>query len=140
MKYDFAPQLTTEHDVRNFTPGERLRGLARWLDPIPTQSVELRLFHYTEGKGTQDVDVVHTLPLDAPGPFEFQLPRGPCSFSGRLVSLAWALELVITPGNQVAPVDLVLSPTAEEIDLTRFALPEEIKKIAKSKFEFARNR
>ncbi len=140
MNTNFAPEIATELDVHQFSPGEKLRGHARWSDPGSVGSAELRLFHYTEGKGTQEVEVVQTLRQDAPGPFEFQLPQGPYSFSGRLISLAWALELIITPGSQVARLDFVLSPTAQEIDLTRHELPEVVKTLSKRIKGFARKR
>lgn len=101
-------------------PGATLSGVARWRLPSPAAVLELRLFWYTRGKGTQDVAIVQTIPLPASRvqgehSFQIELPEGPYSFSGRLISLIWALELVAEPGNRAARVEFVLSPTGEEI-------------------------
>ncbi len=121
------PTLTinTELDNRAFVPNDRLRGNVEWTGLFsPPQSAELRLFHYTSGKGTRDLEIIDIREFDAPGSgdrreFEFQLPAGPPSFSGKLVSLLWALELVIeADGDELSErVELHLSPTGTEIDL-----------------------
>jgi len=108
-------------DSRNaFRPGETLAGTATWELEQPSP-LELRLFWYTVGKGTEDVGVVETLPLPesaASGSYEFrlQLPRGPYAFSGKLISLIWALELVAASG-EVERLDLTVAPTGKEIVL-----------------------
>ena len=91
--------LGTQGDRRGFLPGQEVAGGAAWrLDGIPRE-VEVCLFWFTRGKGTEDVVVVDTVRLDSPSredrrDFRFTLPEGPYSFSGRLISLTWALELV----------------------------------------------
>jgi len=109
-----------------FAPGERLAGSVRWRLPDDPAWVALRLYWRTEGKGTQDVDVVTEERFEAPGrddrrPFDFPLPEGPYSFSGKLITLVWGLELVAEPGGAVAQTDLVISPTGAEL---RLAPPE----------------
>ncbi|MEX1016695.1 MAG: hypothetical protein WDZ31_08110 [Phycisphaeraceae bacterium] len=110
------------HDNRtHFEPGEMLHGLAGWELDDPPKSVELRLSWYTEGKGDQDVQVVQRKAFDhAPAVdaqvFEFPLPTEPYSFSGKLITLCWALELIVN-GRQSTRLDLVIAPGAEEIDL-----------------------
>jgi hypothetical protein len=105
-----------------FRPGEEVRGVASWsLDEDPT-SVELRLFWRTEGKGTQDVGVAETVAFEAAGradrrEFRIRLPEGPYSFTGQLVSLVWAVEVVAEPGSVAGIQDLVVSPTGEAIVL-----------------------
>lgn len=121
------PTLTinTELDNRAFVPNDRLRGKVEWTGlSTPPQSAELRLFHYTSGKGTRDLEIVEVRAFEAPGSgdrrdFEFQLPAGPPSFSGKLVSLLWALELVIDAnGDEISErLEIHLSPTGTEIDL-----------------------
>lgn len=106
----------------NFRPGDTIEGVAGWrLDKEP-RSVELRLFWFTRGKGTEDVTVVNTQTFDAPQleegrKFSFTLPPEPWSFSGQLVSLLWALELVVEPGSQSTRLEFVLAPDGEEIQL-----------------------
>ncbi len=91
------------------------------VDDQPT-SAELRLFWYTSGKGTQDVGVVNTMTFAAPRTddhrdFTLPLPREPYSFSGTLISLIWAIELIVEPGEHVERREIVLSATGEEVVL-----------------------
>lgn len=107
-----------------FTPGEPLSGRVTWRVEDQPSSAELRLFWYTSGKGTQDVGVVDTLSFAAPRPgdqrdFTLPLPREPYSFSGKLISLTWAIELIVEPGGYVERQEFVLSPTGQELVLGR---------------------
>lgn len=103
-------------------PGENVSGRVVWnLDAAP-EAVELRLFWHTSGKGTQDVEIVQDLRIDNPAAsgerdFSFFLPLGPYSFSGSLITLAWALELVALPGGETERVQLVVAPVPAEIRL-----------------------
>ncbi len=106
-----------------FRPGDELKGTVAWsfADAIP-EALELRLFWFTRGKGTQDVDVHKNLRLESPPAqgkrsFCFQLPHAPYSFSGKLVSLTWALEFVAEPAGKAELLEIVLSPSGAEIDL-----------------------
>ena len=123
--------IKTELDNRKFTPGETLRGSVVWDARESGESAELRLFYYTSGRGTRDVEVVERVRWEQPGgagqkTFSFDLPQGPYSFSGQLVSLTWALEFVLEPGTETGRLEFVLSPTAEEIDLYRYPIPEDL--------------
>src|SRR6185369_15538212 len=98
---DLTILLRDERDA--FRPGERLEGVAGWRLEAPPTSAEVRLFYYTRGKGTQDVEVAGRQRFETPQasegrPFTFELPDEPFSFSGQLISLIWALELVLEPG------------------------------------------
>jgi len=120
-------EIEIEDGQHAFAPGERLAGSVRWRLPDDPASVTLRLYWRTGGKGTQDVDVVAEERFEAPGrddrrPFDFRLPEGPYSFSGKLISLIWGLELVAEPAGAVAQTDLVVSPTGAEL---RIGSPEE---------------
>ena len=113
-------------DIRDgytaFRPGDVVEGTVFWqLEPVPAE-VEARLFWYTQGKGDQDVGVVETLPYPNPAPterrpFRFRLPAGPFSFSGKLISLAWAIEVVAQPGDVAGRIEITVSPTGDEIRL-----------------------
>jgi len=115
-------------DVRGsatrFRPGDRIAGSVEWLAGAPPESVELRLFWYTQGEGAQDVNEVHNQRFPSPGQqdsreFSFEFPLSPYSFSGKLISLLWALELVVKPTGEVERLDLTMSPTGEEIRLLK---------------------
>ncbi len=93
----------------SFKPGETVEGAVVGGSP----AVEVRLFWYTEGKGTQDLEVVATAHPDADGRFRLPLPAAPYSFSGKLISLIWAVEAV---GGETCPrVELLVSPDGGEI-------------------------
>ena len=113
-------QVDTADCRAAFLPGETVEGVASWHLDTPPQSVELRLFWYTEGKGDQDLRIVETIPFGQPGAddrraFRVTLPAGPCSFSGKLISLSWALEAVAEPGARAGRLPLVISPSGREI-------------------------
>ena len=114
--------LQFENTNAKFKPGETLSGLAGWRLDQPATSIDLRLFYYTEGKGTQDVVVIHTTSFDNPPqrgshPFQFQLPAAPYSFSGKLISLIWAIEMIVRPGNESTRLPFTLSSDGEEVVL-----------------------
>jgi hypothetical protein len=104
---------------RAFAPGERVEGQASWELPAAPEALEVRLFWATSGRGDADQEVVAVEEVPSPGPsgwlrFGFQLPPGPYSFSGRLVSLAWGIELV-APGEDLAgSVAIVVGPEGRE--------------------------
>ena len=115
-------EIITHNGKTSFLPGEVVAGQVSWATDRPPELIELRLFWRTEGKGTRDVKVVQSLMFEktrwqATRDFKFQLPDSPYSFSGKLISLIWALELVITPTNETARLDIIVSPTESEIML-----------------------
>lgn len=118
------PRLSIElEDGRTvFRPGETVTGVVRWdLDEEATDVV-LRLFWFTEGRGTRDVEVAAEKRFEAPGmedrrSFELRLPDGPYSFSGKLISLIWALELIADPGDRTTRRMLTVGPDRHEVML-----------------------
>lgn len=114
--------LQTEGGNTWFTPGSTVSCTASWHLDREIEKLELRLFWYTEGKGTQDVAVVYRGAVEHPESsghrsFEFRLPSGPYSFSGTLITLRWAIELVALPGEETARLDLLVSPAPVEISI-----------------------
>src|SRR4030095_11382557 len=106
----------------SFRPSEKVAGRFAWdLERAP-KGLELRLFWRTEGKGTQDVVIAASDPIELPHfqgtrEFELSLPASPYSFSGKPTSLVWAIEAVATPGKEHARVDFVMAPGGQEVDL-----------------------
>ncbi len=103
-------------------PGELIEGQASWHLDGDVEAVEVRLFWYTTGKGSQDVEIVRQLRIDSPGTsghhdFSIRVPEGPYSFSGKLITLAWAIELVALPSGRTERLDLLIGPTPVEVDL-----------------------
>lgn len=117
-------KISLKEDRTRFEPGDEIAGAVGWrLDAAP-KSAELRLFWFTQGKGTQDVEVVDTVRFDNPGleearPFRFRLPESPFSCSGKLISILWALELVVESSKESTRADLVVGPGGREVMLTR---------------------
>ena len=115
-------QIDLADGRRTFRPGESLTGVVSW-NVSGVTTAELRLFWYTRGKGTQDVGVVETINFFNPvssdrRPFRLALPDGPYSFSGPLVSILWAIELILEPGPSVERREIVISPSEQEVVVT----------------------
>ena len=106
----------------SFKPGESVEVIAAWeLDDEP-EAIEARLLWYTEGKGTQDISVVQTERVERPGKldgkrFRWTLPEAPYSFSGKLISLLWAVELVAIPTSESTRINIVIAPEGNEVIL-----------------------
>ena len=116
-------EIKTRDDRTVFLPGEKLAGQVMWRLESPPGTAELRLFWRTEGKGTKDVNIVDKITFDNPRQqgvrdFQFQLPDGPYSFSGRLISLVWALELVLGTTWGTERLEIIVSPTMSEVVLS----------------------
>jgi hypothetical protein len=114
--------LATENGGTWYRPGERVRGSVAWRLEGAPEALELRLFWFTSGKGTRDVEVVASHRIESPGSggsrsFELAVPRGPYSFSGRLITLSWAVEAVALPNGETARLDLVIGPRPVEVAL-----------------------
>ena len=114
--------IVLNEDKAAFAPRETIHGTVRWSLDAGTRRLELSLFWHTAGKGTQDVGVIDTRQFDEPGAtgskdFSFTLPEGPYSFSGKLISLIWALELTCSPGSDTVRREITVSPTGQEIIL-----------------------
>ncbi len=119
-------QITIQLDnaVAAYLPGASISGTIVWqiADP-PAESLEIRLLWFTRGKGDRDYDVVDSVTIPVPqasdqAPFEFLAPAWPISFSGKLISLIWAVEVILFPDRQAENREIVISPVGEPL-LTR---------------------
>lgn len=111
--------LFLEDDRTSFKPGETLPLSVLWALPETPRSLEVRLFFHTRGKGTEDIQVAAVQPITAnasagEAAVKFLLPAAPYSFSGKLISVLWSVELVAQPGDRATSCDFVLSPTGKE--------------------------
>ena len=59
--------------------------------------------------------------------FSFDLPPGPYTFSGKLIAMVWALELVLHPSGFTDRVEFIYSPDWREIELCRYPIPDDLK-------------
>jgi len=117
-------QLQLPDGRTKFSPGEAITGTASWQVGNPPTKAELSLIWATRGKGTQDLEIVETIPFSDPQardsrPFRIKLPEAPYSFSGQLISLLWTLELNLDPGDECASVEVVIAPGGKEVALPR---------------------
>lgn len=115
-------KIGLREDRTRFRPGDELVGAAGWQVAAAPRSAEIRLFWFTRGKGTEDVQVIDVVRLENPQAeearqFRFKLPASPYSFSGKLISLIWAIELVLKPSKESRRIEFSMSPDGGEIIL-----------------------
>ena len=112
-----AFRITLEGGRTAFAPGETIAGEVAWNAPVPPGTLALRLFWYTQGKGTRDLGLAWEETLEAAAcsggrRFRVKAPDHPPSVSGKLVSICWALEVI--GSGAVERVDLVIGPRRRE--------------------------
>ena len=111
--------IRTLDDRTAFTPGEEITVVAEWQLADPSPAAELRLVWYTQGKGDADIQIVDRTAIPAPHDtrshlWRVRLPDSPFSFSGKLITLTWAIELVFG-ADQSQRLDIVIAPAGREI-------------------------
>jgi hypothetical protein len=114
--------LQTSDGRKWFKPGELIEGRASWHLDDEVDAIEVRLFWYTSGKGSQDVGIVRVLGSENPDTsgyrdFSIRLPDAPYSFSGKLITLAWAIELVALPNGETERLDVLVGPRPVEVEI-----------------------
>ena len=116
-------EIRLESESSVYQPDAAISGTVQWQLDKPAQSLELRLIYHTTGRGTQDVETVALETFSRPALSESRvfslMPEAGCpwSFSGKLISVVWGLELVTDQEQLVAKCSLVVSPSGQEIDL-----------------------
>jgi hypothetical protein len=112
--------IHTAEGRTNFEPGEPITGKVAWSLPAAPHGIEVRLFWFTRGKGTPDIQTVDQMAIEGPSmqgerAFTFHAPNGPYSFSGPLVSLLWGLEVIAEPKDRSDRIEIVCAPGGREI-------------------------
>ena len=115
--------ISFDNGKSEYKPGEMLQGRVRWTLSDTPQKIELHLLWHTAGRGTEDIEIVDQLDVSSASsfgemPFSFTLPLSPYSFSGSLISLLWAIELVVAKPDLVELKEFTLSPSGREIQLS----------------------
>jgi len=115
-------RVETHENRIAYSPGETIAGLVTWALEKTPERIEVRLMWYTQGKGDRDLEVADSVEFESPAQadaqiFKFVAPTSPYSFSGRLISLQWALEVVAGRGVEPVRLDIVIAPNSREIDL-----------------------
>lgn len=109
-------------EVSTFAPGQTLEGTISWkLDEEP-QKLTLALHWYTQSRADKQSGMVDSIDFERPGrngtkEFSFDIPQGPYSFQGRLLSLHWVLELAPSPGIDLVRQPITVSPSDQPIHL-----------------------
>lgn len=107
--------IALENPSGQFRPFDEVRGTVNWQFDTPPKSFEIRLFWFTRGSGGTDAGVVEVKSLDlntfGKQAFSFTLPGSPYSFSGNLITLQWALELIAKPSRQLVLKEITCAPT-----------------------------
>lgn len=118
-------QIHLDQEGACYLPGASLTGAIIWtLDP-QIKEIAIRLFYYTEGKGSEDNETLEEVMIETPSQtgeaaFSFDLPMSPFSFQGELITLQWALEAVSQPKHIcIERCPIILSPTQGTILLPR---------------------
>ncbi len=116
--------INLDKKSNNFRPGEVIAGSVSWVDlPASTLRIDVRLIWYTVGKGSRDLEVVVNRSVAKPAAegqqsFEFAAPARPNSFSGTLLSLLWAIEVISFPDQEAEQLEISITPAESEIVLT----------------------
>ena len=107
-----------------FDPGVDIEGEVSWADLESEENIEIRLIWFTSGKGTRDIEIVNTIDVpvgSANGKERFRIagPGYPYSFSGKLISLIWAVEAVVMPSRDSATTEILIAPGEVEVVLSK---------------------
>jgi len=107
-----------------YRPGEEVTGAVAWAieEGEPPASAEVRLVWFTRGEGDPSSELVAAAELPSPAAldrreFNLRLPEGPYSFTGKLITLVWAVEVVVEPGGRSERKEIVVSPTGRPVRL-----------------------
>ncbi len=105
-----------------FDPGQTVPVSAKWNLKTPLDAVELRVVWNTAGRGDVDLQIAEAVRIESPNPNDSRqmtlaLPRQPYSFSGKLVSLVWALELVAIPSLASTRTQITIGPGGKAVRL-----------------------
>lgn len=107
----------------SFEPGDSVDVKVEWdAGTEAPEEVLISLLWSTAGKGTEDIEVVEQVKVEHPSRYgeretSFRLPAFPWSFSGKLISLVWAIEASVEPKGGVERTDIVSAPGGEEVRL-----------------------
>lgn len=119
-------KIAVRKQPAEYAPGEEIGGGVQWQLGKPPESVEVRLLWHTTGRCYEDVGVVATVSFenaqqDDTRSFQFTAPAAPYSFTGQLVTLSWAVEVVALPHKENARADLVIGPGGRPLVLAKVA-------------------
>ena len=114
--------ISIELNNRKFRPGDPVTGTVVWESFPAGSKLEIRLIWFTSGKGTTDfatcaVQSVPETRQDGRSEFEFTAPDYPFSYSGNLISIRWAIEVIRFPDKDSELEEITIAPNRTEIVL-----------------------
>lgn len=126
--------ITLSVERKDLRPYETVAGRVEWRLVERPKDLELRLCWFTRGRAEDESETVAALPLgdtlSGAREFSFVLPGAPWSVSGRLIEIAWALEVVAKRQGGLALEELVVSPDRKERVLEEVMEPRSAGKAA----------
>ncbi|MBD3241390.1 MAG: hypothetical protein GF331_12445 [Chitinivibrionales bacterium] len=114
-------QIQVQLDSDAVRPGQELTGTVSWsLQQHRGDRIVVRVFWYTQGKGTEDLGVVDEKTIPSPATaaterFSFRVPAFPWSYAGTLMAITWAVEATVEPKGAVDRKQFVLGPNGQEV-------------------------
>ncbi len=119
-------KIELDRDDARYRPGETVVGAVEWSFPEGPNGAALCLRWRAEGKGTPDAGAPIAVQFEDPRAtdrraFRVTLPIMPYSFSGKVLSIVWRVELMVRHqryGREAIEVFRVItmSPTGDPID------------------------
>ena len=114
--------IQTNSDTNAFIPGQTVEGTISWQFDEQPEKLTLALHWYTKSRATDQSGMADCLEFQKPDlngshDFSFEIPSGPYSFKGQLLSLNWVLELSISPGIDLERLPITVSATGQPIQL-----------------------
>jgi hypothetical protein len=105
--------LARENDA--FKPGEVIAGVVRWVNAPIGGELAAELKWSTRGKGSVDrgTDQTMTWPIgqsEGETTFQFNAPKQPLSFEGRIVGIYWVVTARIRSKKAQIDREIVISP------------------------------
>ena|ERR1700722_18982143 len=106
-----------------FEPGQTVPVTAKWNLKTPLDAVELRVVWNTAGPNDVDLQIAESVRIKSPNPTDSRqitlaMPRQPYSFSGKLISIVWALELVAIPSLESTRTEITIGPGGRAVRLS----------------------
>ena len=116
-------EMMLTDDRHSFQPGDTISGSLRWELEKAAEFITVELYWTTKGKGTKDTFVAESSQIATMGQlqgesrFRLTAPAAPYSFSGRLISLIWHVEIAGKDELDSAGEEITIAPGGKEIRL-----------------------
>jgi hypothetical protein len=113
--------ISIDNDRTDFCPGESIQGTVEWSFSSVADAIDVELMWKTRGKGTVDECVATTSSISTGGrgrgssKFVLTAPRGPYSFSGKLISLIWYVSGSAPRIKETCEKEIVIGPDGTEV-------------------------